>query len=104
MIDFSLTEEQEMIVSTVRRFVEEEIYPIIAARCPAEVMVRPLGELGDRLAEVPDDRAGVGYCRSGQRSRTGARRLLQAGRRNVRSMRGGLQDWAGQVDVSMKVV
>lgn len=29
--------------------VEEEIYPIIAARCPAEVMVRPLGELGDVL-------------------------------------------------------
>jgi adenylyltransferase/sulfurtransferase len=64
----------------------------------------PLGELGDRISEVPTDRPVVVYCRSGQRSRTGARRLLDAGHREVRSMRGGLQGWSEQVDDTVRVV
>jgi len=40
-VNFGLTEEQEMIVSTVRRFVEEEIYPH--------------ENLVDRTGEVPDE-------------------------------------------------
>lgn len=64
----------------------------------------PLGELGDRISEVPTDRLVVVYCRSGQRSRTGARRLLDAGHREVRSMRGGLQGWSEQVDDTVRVV
>ena len=64
----------------------------------------PLGELGDRISEIPTDRPVVVYCRSGQRSRTGARRLLDAGRREVRSMRGGLQGWSEQVDDAVRVV
>lgn len=64
----------------------------------------PLGELGDRISEIPTDRPVVVYCRSGQRSRTGARRLLDAGRREVRSMRGGLQGWSEQVDHTMRVI
>ena len=64
----------------------------------------PLGELGDRISEVPTDRPVVVYCRSGQRSRTGVRRLLDAGHREVRSMRGGLQGWSEQVDDTVRVV
>ena len=64
----------------------------------------PLGELSDRLNEIPEGRPVVVYCRSGQRSRTGARRLLETGRGDVRSMRGGLQGWAEQVDTAMRVV
>lgn len=64
----------------------------------------PLGELGERMGEIPRHRAVVVYCRSGQRSRAGARRLLEAGHGDVRSMRGGLQAWAEQVDPAMRVV
>ncbi len=64
----------------------------------------PLAELGERSSEIPSDRPVVVYCRSGQRSRVGARRLLNTGRGDVRSMRGGLQAWVEQVDSSMRVV
>ena len=64
----------------------------------------PLAELGERRSEIPPDRPVVVYCRSGQRSRAAARRLLDMGRSDVRSMRGGLVAWAEQVDSSMRVV
>lgn len=64
----------------------------------------PLSDLGERLAEVPSDRPIVVYCRSGQRSRSAARRLLESGRPDVKSMRGGLQAWAEQVDPAVRVV
>ena len=39
----------------------------------------PLGELGDRLGEVPTDRAVVAVCRSGHRSGAAVRGLQQLG-------------------------
>ena len=63
----------------------------------------PLGELGDRLGEVPRGRPVVAYCRSGQRSRTAARRLRDAGFERVVSLRGGLRAWAEEVEPDMRV-
>jgi adenylyltransferase/sulfurtransferase len=64
----------------------------------------PLGELGGRLAEVPRGRPVVAYCRSGQRSRTAARRLAEAGFEPLYSMTGGLRSWAEEVDGDVRVV
>ena len=64
----------------------------------------PLGELGERLGEVPRDRHIVTYCRSGQRSRTAARRLTDAGYGRVTSMRGGMRAWAERIEPGMRVV
>ncbi|MDH3271327.1 MAG: molybdopterin-synthase adenylyltransferase MoeB [Gemmatimonadota bacterium] len=64
----------------------------------------PLGELGARMGEVPAHRAVVVYCRSGQRSRTAARRLLDVGRTDVESLRGGIRAWADLVDGDVRVV
>ena len=63
----------------------------------------PLGQLPDRAGEVPPDRTVVVYCRAGGRSLDGARRLAEAGVREVRSMRGGLKAWARDVDASVPV-
>jgi len=63
----------------------------------------PLEELGERLGEVPDDRLVVVYCRSGQRSRAAARRLVATGR-EAASVRGGLQEWAQSIDSTIRVV
>jgi len=54
----------------------------------------PLGELPDRLAEVPTDKPIVVVCNSGNRSQTGRDTLLQAGFTNVRSMEGGVTGWS----------
>jgi adenylyltransferase/sulfurtransferase len=64
----------------------------------------PLGELGARLAEIPERRPIVVYCRSGQRSRTAAARLLGVGRVDVRSVTGGLQAWATRIEPDLRVV
>jgi rhodanese-related sulfurtransferase len=62
----------------------------------------PLGELGARLAEVPEDQEILVVCRSGNRSAEGRDILLRAGFEQVTSMAGGLTQWrsAGYPTVS----
>lgn len=56
----------------------------------------PLGELPNRLAEVPTDQPIVVVCRSGNRSAEGRDILLAAGFTNVTSMAGGSTEWSNQ--------
>ena len=56
----------------------------------------PLGELKDRVAEVPRDREVVVICRSGNRSRRGRDILLGAGFDRVTSMAGGIKAWTAE--------
>lgn len=53
----------------------------------------PLGELGDRLEEVPRDRTIVVACRTGHRSEAAARALSDAGW-NAENLVGGAMAWA----------
>jgi len=71
---------------------------------PLGARLIPLPELAGRLDEVPPDRPVVIYCRSGQRSETAARALLQAGHREVYNLRGGLLAWVRDVDPDLLVV
>lgn len=56
----------------------------------------PLDQLPDRLGELPRDEEIVVICRSGNRSKDGAKILLKAGFTNVTSMAGGLKDWSAK--------
>lgn len=56
----------------------------------------PLGELPNRLNELPRDREIVVVCRSGNRSGQARDILLDAGFTQVASMAGGLNDWRAQ--------
>lgn len=62
----------------------------------------PLGELPNRLNELPRDQEIVVVCRSGNRSQQGRDVLLNAGFSQVTSMAGGLKEWksAGYPTVS----
>ena len=53
----------------------------------------PLGELGARAAEVPQDQAVYVICRSGGRSARAAQALAAAGWQAI-NVAGGMQDWA----------
>ena len=64
----------------------------------------PLGELGERIGEIPDDRAIVGDCRTGQRSIEAARRIAEAGHTAVSNLSGGMVAWAQEIDSGLKVV
>jgi rhodanese-related sulfurtransferase len=54
----------------------------------------PLGELQNRLSEVPKDKEVVVVCRSGNRSQQGRDILLNGGFDQVTSMAGGVNQWS----------
>ena len=56
----------------------------------------PLGDLPNRLNEVPKDKEVVVVCRSGNRSQEGRNILLNNGFSGVTSMSGGLKAWAAE--------
>ena len=71
---------------------------------PQGALLIPLGELMDRLHDVPRDRPVVFVCRSGQRSLTAARRVMEEGFTTVYNLKGGMLAWAREVDPDMAVV
>jgi phage shock protein E len=54
----------------------------------------PLGSLANRLTEVPRDREVLLICRSGNRSGSAQRHLLQLGYQRVFNVSGGMNAWA----------
>ena len=61
----------------------------------------PLGELPHRQAELPRERPLVMVCHHGRRSLTATFMLRAAGFTNVRSMAGGIDLWARDIDPKM---
>lgn len=55
----------------------------------------PLGELANRLSEIPKNQPVVTVCRSGSRSLSAARQLKKAGY-DVYNMTGGMMRWSGK--------
>jgi adenylyltransferase/sulfurtransferase len=58
----------------------------------------PLGELEERLAELPRDGILVLQCHSGGRSEQGTRLLQEAGFANVFNLEGGIEAWSKEID------
>jgi rhodanese-related sulfurtransferase len=56
----------------------------------------PLGELPNRMNELPKDKIIVVVCRTGHRSAQGRDILLQAGFKTVTSIAGGITQWQSQ--------
>ncbi|MCI4338645.1 MAG: ThiF family adenylyltransferase, partial [Thermoplasmata archaeon] len=61
----------------------------------------PRAELPARLGELAEAAAVVVYCKSGRRSAAAVEQLHRLGVRRVRSLRGGLDAWAAQIDPQM---
>lgn len=61
----------------------------------------PLGQLASRLSELDSADDMVVFCHVGGRSARAVELLLSAGFRKVKNLRGGINDWARQVDPSL---
>jgi molybdopterin/thiamine biosynthesis adenylyltransferase/rhodanese-related sulfurtransferase len=69
-------------------------------RIPGSVLI-PKGDLPGRLAELPQDRPVVLYCKTGVRSAEALALLKGAGFASAKHVQGGVTAWAHQVDPSM---
>jgi adenylyltransferase/sulfurtransferase len=82
---------------------------LIDVREPAEWQINrlpgakliPLGELPNRLAELPQTEPVVLYCKSGVRSAEALALVKQSGFANARHLGGGIASWARTVDPEM---
>ncbi|TVP92033.1 MAG: MBL fold metallo-hydrolase [Pseudomonadaceae bacterium] len=65
---------------------------VIDGECPQGLNAQhiPLGQLRERVSEVPDDKPVITLCRSGRRSAMAVTILKEQGREQVASLRGGL--------------
>ena len=105
------------VMAQVRRLAPAELramldeVAIIDVRAPAEFAVShlpgavniPVGEMQQRVGEIPRDRPAVFICRSGARSMTASAIATRAGLANVAHLEGGLLTWARDLDASFVV-
>jgi len=61
----------------------------------------PLGELRQRVGELPRDRPLLVYCHHGQRSRSAVAMLRAAGFERAYNLTGGIDAWSREVDASL---
>lgn len=78
-----------------------EPYEWRIAHIPGAVLL-PLGELDDRLEELDPERSVVTYCHHGVRSLQAREILKAAGFSSVRSLGGGVDAWAREVEPDMR--
>src|SRR4051812_24999833 len=71
-------------------------------RIPGAVLI-PKGDLPAKLAELPQDKPIVTYCKTGVRSAEALALLKQAGFSDAKHVQGGVTAWATQVDKSQPV-
>lgn len=57
------------------------------------VTLIPMGQVADRLDEIPEDQPVIFTCRTGRRSLAVATQLRELGYDNVYSQRGGITEW-----------
>ena len=65
----------------------------------------PLDQLPDRLNEIEQykEKEMIVMCRSGSRSARACEYLSRNGFKNVKNLKGGINDWAREIDPSLPV-
>jgi adenylyltransferase/sulfurtransferase len=79
-----------------------EPYEFDAGHLPGALHI-PVGELPQRIAQIPPDSAPVFICRSGGRSLAACKLALAAGIAAPANLEGGMLAWAAQVDPTVRV-
>jgi sulfur-carrier protein adenylyltransferase/sulfurtransferase len=67
----------------------------------AGAVLIPLGQLGERTAEIPRDKRIFVHCKSGGRSARAVSQLRDQGFENVWNISGGIIAWAREIDPTM---
>jgi rhodanese-related sulfurtransferase len=96
----------------IQKLQHQQGFTLVDVREPAEFAAGnlmnsipiPLGELPQRLTEIPADSIPIFVCRSGGRSLQACLFSLQKGLPAAINLEGGLQAWARDVDPDLNVL
>jgi adenylyltransferase/sulfurtransferase len=66
-----------------------------------ETMSVPYNQLGKEVESLKKDQEYIVYCRSGATSKDACSLLKEAGFKNVKSLKGGINNWAKKIDPSL---
>jgi sulfur-carrier protein adenylyltransferase/sulfurtransferase len=66
-------------------------------RIPGSTLI-PLGEVPQRVNEIPRDKEIIVHCKMGGRSAKAAAFLRQQGYKSVKNLKGGILDWSDKID------
>jgi adenylyltransferase/sulfurtransferase len=69
-------------------------------RIPGSTLI-PLGEVPQRVDEIPRDKEIIVHCKMGGRSAKAATFLRQQGFTRVKNLKGGILDWSDKIDPSV---
>jgi molybdopterin/thiamine biosynthesis adenylyltransferase/rhodanese-related sulfurtransferase len=69
-------------------------------KIPGSTLI-PLGEVPQRVGEIPRDKEIIVHCKMGGRSAKAAAFLRQQGYTKVRNLKGGILDWSDKIDASV---
>jgi rhodanese-related sulfurtransferase len=85
----ALRESADVVILDVREQDEWD-----AGHIPGALFI-PMGQVPDRLSEIPQDKTVIVQCRSGNRSNQVTTFLEEQGFTNVHNMLGGINAWQG---------
>jgi adenylyltransferase/sulfurtransferase len=99
--------ETETDVNELKRKIDaKEDFFLLDVREPNEYQIGkipgstliPLGEVPQRVDEIPRDKEIIVHCKMGGRSAKAAAFLRQQGYTNVKNLKGGITDWSEKID------
>ena len=102
--------ETETDVTELKRKIDaKEDFFLLDVREPNEYQIGkipgstliPLGEVPQRVSEIPRDKEIIVHCKMGGRSAKAAAFLRQQGYTNVKNLKGGILDWSDKIDPSV---
>ena len=103
----SNSNETETDVNELKRKIDaREDFFLLDVREPNEYQIGkipgstliPLGEVPQRVNEIPRDKEIIVHCKMGGRSAKAAAFLRQQGYTNVKNLKGGILDWSDKID------
>jgi adenylyltransferase/sulfurtransferase len=102
-------ETETDVIQLKRRMDAKEDFYLLDVREPNEFQIGripgstliPLGEVPQRVVEIPRDKEIVVHCKSGARSARAAGFLRQQGFARVKNLKGGILAWSDQIDPSV---
>ena len=87
-------QKKEVFILDVREPYEYEI-------CNMGGHLIPMGELPNRLSEIPNNREIVVHCKGGGRSRRATEFLKQSGFQHVVNLKGGMISWIDEIEPNL---